>query len=338
MQNRWSVDSSSLIKMLKTVVLFTIFWLYGCVRLGETALVKSYIRRDISGEQWKYFERQAQRWNGLWERVNATGDVFQFTRMKRKFEKIPGGYNGLPAYRQTNLYENPNWSDNGETKRQWMYVKTDLQSYGLFLFPNGTVLDAPLPGIITFFPYGFGHWTFGTVDSSSAFHIVENYVLHPMKSRIRFTVAAIYVGGKFSYISFAREVANTNKFPAAIWKGGKVVDVVNETKPLMGAWTEVTSCVREPSRIYERYVRVVDHDIEAIPSGPDFVTLRMRDGPIVFSCPATFAPLNGEKDVKHYQEWKISQKVYVRVVLSFAPDGQIKRDCVTVYHAITGLD
>lgn len=323
--------------MFKVIMFCCILLLFGCGSTGETTLVKPYVCRDISDSQWQwtYFQRNAKRWRGLWMRVNATGDVYQFTRMQRKFEKIPNGYNGLPAYLQTNLYENPNWTATGETNRQWIYVKTDPPSYGFFILPNGTILETPLAGTISFFPYGFGYWCFGSVDSPSALHVAENFVLHPLKNWIRYTVASIYAGGKFSRLSIAREVANSSKFPSAIWKGGNDIGVINETKPLVGAWSEVTSCLRESGRIYERYVRVVDRDIDAIPTGLNFVTLRMRDGPIVLSYPST--PLNGERDVKHYQEWKISKRIYVRVVLSFAPDGSIKSQCAAVYHSITGL-
>lgn len=307
--------------------------------VSDSAKVPSYTRRDVTDEQWDYFERQARRWRGLWLRVNATGFVFASTKMQRKFEKIVGGRNGLPAYLQSNIYQNTDFPSSGNRVNRFLYTKTDPPTWGQTVLPNGTVVETPLPGTISFFPYGFGHFTFGSVAlSPSSLFIAEHYALHPRYSGVRFSPTAVYVGGKFSYISIAREVADAPKFPSPPWKGGRVFDVLTSSRPLRGPWTEISHCLRLPSLIYERYVRVSTDDLAAMPVGPEFVALRLRDGPLTFSMPVTFAPVNGELDVKFYTEWKLSQDAYLRVVLTFAPDGKIKRHCSTTYYRVPGLE
>lgn len=321
-----------------TILLYFLLAALSLPTLEASNTVKPYLRRDVSNQQWTYFERQAKRWRGLWLRINSTGHVFASTKMKRFFNKVTGGQNGLPAYLQTVEYSNLNWSASGVSKRQFLYIKTDPPTWGSVVLPNGSIETRPILGNIGFFPYSCGHYAGGSVAKiPSAVHFTESFIANPWNPRARIALSAVYLGGRFSYVAAAREVAGSTKFPSAPWKGGKVVDIITSTKPLPGPWTEVTSCLNEPSHIYERYVRVLDHDIKAFPSGPEFVTLRIRDGSILMAYPVEFIALSGERDVKIYEQWKISTNGFARVELTFAPNGTLKRDCVSIYQRVTGL-
>lgn len=304
---------------------------------GNAAEVKSYLREDFSGQQWKYFKNQAKQWRGLNMLVNATGKVILSTKLQRKFERLPDGFDGLPAYLQTNTYENISVT-NGVRRQQLIYVKTKPPTWGRLVYPNGTVNSAPLSETVSFFK-SYGHYCDGYVSSSpDSRFFCENYLILPSALNVKFSSVIFYSSLKFLYVLIHREVSGNLSFPGGPWKGGLEVDVLNSTQSLKGAWTIVTSCLREPSQIHEQYVRTEENDIAPIPFGPEFVTLRMKDGPITLSFPATFAPIGFDRDVKFYQEWKVSNDYYVRDILSFAPNGRIKRHCVSIYLRIFGLE
>lgn len=302
---------------------------------GAAHKIESYLRRDVSSEQWKYFKRVTGRWRGLWIQVNATASVVLSTKFKNYFEKIPGGRNGLPAYLQTFVFNNLAFSPSGLRKLQYIYTKTKPPTWGQLLYPDGTLSESALAGQISFFPYGSGHTVYGTVSTN---FFAEVYILHPVMKGVRLTPSFQYLDGKFANAYIAREVADVNAFPAMPWKGGQAVAALSEAESQPGPRTEVTHCLRQYGLIYERYVRVSTHGVAAIPTGEDFVTLRLRGDPVTLSVPKVFAPMDGELDVMFYIDWFVSDTVYLRNIFTFTPDGRIKRHCTSAYFKIDALD
>lgn len=321
-----------------THILFSLLLLLLLTSPSASEKVPPYIRRDLSGEQWKYFKRQTNNYYGLWVRINSTGDVFASSKVKRTFEKIPGGRNGHAAYLQTVIYNNVSYSYSGMKKRQYVYTKTDPPTWGQNLFPNGTLSTAPLQGSIAFFPHAFGYWINGNPTAPGSLHATEVYAVHPWNPNARFTSVVLYAAGAFSFANLAREVGNVTKFPSAPWKGGTVVDVLKSARARRGPWSEVTHCLREPGLIYERYVRTVRDDLPGVPTGADWLTFRARDGPIILSFPKTFVPVAGQRDVSMYFEWQLSSRDFLRVVATVAPDGSARRTCGSLFHRMSGLE
>lgn len=296
-------------------------------------MVAPYLRQDVSGlQQWKHFERHARLWKGSWIRVRADGTVFASTTMKRHFEEIPNGRDGHPAYLQSVIYDDAEYSFTGMKTRQYVHIKTDPPSWARYLSPDGTLSISSDYASIAFFPYGFAHAVGGSMSTTPTDrHYTEFLILHPFDPDARIALYVVYVGAKYSYTSVAREIADVDSFPAGPWKGGDATDVIDRLESRDGSWTEVTHSLSEPDLIYERKHRVLENGLPPLPSGPDYATVRLRDGPVTLSVPVEFAPVGSDVDVSIHFEWEISPTVFVRNVLTLSTDGIIKHNCGSVY-------
>lgn len=319
------------------MLLYLVALLLGTFASGKSPKFDSYLTRNIAAQQWKYFERVAQPWRGLWMRVNSTGNVFVSTKMQRNFTKIPGGRDGIAAYLQTNVYQNPNWSASGALRTQWVYLNTTPPTWGRLVLSNGSLSQTPLPGRIAFFPYGFGHFAFAQLTGPDAITIAENFLLHPKFRNVRLSLTPVYYGYNFGYVAVAREVARVKRFPASIWKGGKVVDVVSKTPLYKGTWKEVKYCIYHPSLKYERIIRTVI-GVSSLPTGQNFVTLRLRDGPIYSVCPLELGKPAGLFGRTFYVDWIISRRTVLRSVITLKGSSkEIVSHCVSIFTRIADL-
>lgn len=312
-----------------------LLWLVTCVcllaLLGQTSgTVQPFVRRDVSDSQWTYLLRQFKIWNGFWTRYSANGSVELISKVQRNFTQL-----SEDRWLHTNTYENPNWRPDGETVAKFIYLNTKpLPTYALRLYPNGTVGPETFSSAyIAFYPRQWGLTSSRTIAGGGSFFF-EIYVPNPIDSLTRVTIACVYVGGTFQFMTAVREVSAPATYPArgfTLETDALVITGESGIK-LPGLWARVKDCIMPPLK-YTKRVGFVQNGTIPFPVAPHRVSLQLPNS-ISVSYPRTLSAFRNDAFTVFYSVWKVNNRTVVVNQMGVGKDRSLARNCVTTYYRI----
>lgn len=291
---------------------------------------------------WQSFQRQLGIRQGLWLRVSPTGIAFQQTTYTRNISTIPPGppTPNKPRTLLTLTYDNPSWPSDGRLQRRFLYHDGSPPVFGVEVYDNGTVSDVERLGLIVFYPKGNGFWLWPSVTDDVSLYALERFVVHPLRPALRLNLLSVYIGGNFTYFSYAREDANAKKpFVSKFFTdSNESVPLARDNKGPYGTWARVTQCVRQQYK-FSRAVsfvrgRTPGLPIKAAAVKGGRVAFRLPDGVDVSVPKRVGSFLRGVRTVFQIR-WDLGNGALLYAESVYGKDGSWVRDCTTTYYPVS---
>lgn len=293
--------------------------------------IPSSVTRNIKDAQWTFFMRQVDVFNGIWLRVNAAGQVFSSTTYVRNLTRVPDQPSGSEKVLLTLQYDNPAWPSDGVTRKQYVYENGHPPIFGRRLYANGTLAKISATGSM-FYPTRWGVWPSMNAGVMLPLFAVEKFLRHPVLASHRVTILPIYLGGRYSHVTYARELAG-KPYPGAHYSKSKAAKrVINRSHAaLSGTFAVVKQCI-DTHRSYTRKLSFV-RNVASLPAGPSRIALNLADG-ISVSFPRRVGPsLLGSRTVL-YMQWDLRGEEVVRAWTVYREDGTLSHDCTATYYRV----
>eukprot|EP00190_Bangiopsis_sp_CCMP1999_P007100 CAMPEP_0198723882 /NCGR_PEP_ID=MMETSP1475-20131203/1391_1 /TAXON_ID= ORGANISM="Unidentified sp., Strain CCMP1999" /NCGR_SAMPLE_ID=MMETSP1475 /ASSEMBLY_ACC=CAM_ASM_001111 /LENGTH=333 /DNA_ID=CAMNT_0044485203 /DNA_START=335 /DNA_END=1336 /DNA_ORIENTATION=+ len=233
--------------------------------------------RDIYSERWSNFiENHVRAWRGIWTRFYPSGRVRAETRSERRFE-LGFPERGTDFVNQTNTYENPDWTSNGETVRRWYYRDGDPPIWVSTSPLTEESVAPPVAWRLIFLPEGDGLWRFTNIVKNETF-FYEVFLIHPADPSIRLSIASVYSAGEFQYTAYAREKADVNNVTAGgFWTTDNTAVKLRDPVCITGCYRGFVQTVRGEGYRVTRRDGVLAAGFTVAPSSNGYVTLKLPD-------------------------------------------------------------
>lgn len=303
------------------IALFVSLSLIGCT-YSKPVVHQETTSEDFRSQQWTFFLRQAQPWQGYWIRYDSAGRTIAESGNSRNFTRLSDS-----LVLQANSYENADFPTDGTQNKQWYYINGSPPQFGRRLLPDSSVSTEPLRGNLLFYPEASGIWEFA--NTNALFFGFENFIGHPERPEVRISLFHTYLSGRFFRIAFNREVADGNDYPSDAFSRDTRATVGSPNGRLPGVWTSVRKCISAGLQYTSR--RSVESNI-LIPSGVEENNLLLDypDG-VKVSVPREIGSRTGGSSKEFHTQWTIRNNLVVWYFVGYGADGEMENSCTTTY-------
>lgn len=312
----------------------SIIWLLVSALVQYTAArtVPLQTTRNIEKEQWKLYLLQVNFYRGLWARVNMNGESLSSTTYTTNFTELPNQPAGSEKVQLTVTYDDASFSRFGASVIRFMYLNGKPPKFGVRLSPNGTLSSDVAEGTI-FYPQSFAVRPSQDLAESSPIFAIDKNLVSPLNNRHRINILPVYLGNALSYVSFAREGAETDQYPIRTpFSTEEQGTRLASGRMTHGAYTGVKQCVR-PDYTYTRTVVGYTNGLPALLTGSARVALQLPDG-IAVSYPRKVGPSTVGSRLTFDAEWVLSANVVLRSWTVYSADGKFFKDCTATFHKV----